>query len=98
VQNKEEMENNGYVDVTGIEDAANDVNGQIGTPTKGVPKMNKEITIDRIKDDRINPDTGRHEYLIKWKPVKESWEDAHSIDKFANLVQTYQVCFFRTEY
>ena len=42
-----------FVDVTGVED-----------PPKGRPVLNRNVKIDRIRQERINPDTGEHEYRM----------------------------------
>lgn len=70
---------NGYIDVTGLDEVPN-----------GVPSMNKQITIDRIREQRINPNTGEHEYLIKWKPIKESWEKANYFEQFPGLIRNFE--------
>jgi hypothetical protein len=77
---------NGYVDVVG----ETEVNG-VESPQ--LPTMNKKIIMDRIRDDRVNPDTGEREYLIKWKPIKESWERAVEVELFNEFVQSYKVTF-----
>uniref|UniRef100_A0A1I8BG95 Chromo domain-containing protein n=1 Tax=Meloidogyne hapla TaxID=6305 RepID=A0A1I8BG95_MELHA len=74
---------NGYVDVTSV-DATN------GTENRKQPALNKKIFIDRIRDERVNPDTGEREYLVKFKPVKETWKRAVEIEGFAEIVQSYK--------
>uniref|UniRef100_A0A915NNC1 Chromo domain-containing protein n=1 Tax=Meloidogyne floridensis TaxID=298350 RepID=A0A915NNC1_9BILA len=73
---------NGYVDVTSLE-----VNG---VQSRKHPALTKKVTMDKIKDERVNPDTGEREYLVKFKPMKESWERAVEVEEFAELVQSYK--------
>lgn len=77
---------NGYVDVMGFDDMPNGNNVM-----PDLPSLNKRVNIDRIREERINPQTGEHEYLIKWKAVKESWENANNIGQFPEIVQVYEV-------
>ena len=41
-----------FVDVTGVEDP----------PPTGQPALNRNVKIERIRQERNNPDTGEHEY------------------------------------
>lgn len=77
---------NGYVDVTSIGDAEAN-----GVDNRKQPTMNKKIIMDRIRDERVNEHTGEREYLIKWKPLKESWERAIEVEVFNEFVQSYKV-------
>jgi hypothetical protein len=82
---------NGFVDVGGIEDFP--VQNGVGSSNPQLqmsPKMNKEIAIDRIKEERTNAD-GEHEFLVKFKPVKETWVKATEVKKYPDLVQAFQV-------
>jgi hypothetical protein len=82
---------NGYVDVTGIGEDTLDVPNGGNAPNNELPSVNKEVVIDRIREERLNQETGEHEYLVKFKPVKETWMAAGQVDVFPELVQAFQV-------
>jgi hypothetical protein len=90
------MENGGdgyEVDVTGLDDGGKIENGnhEQQQEKKEAPTMLKQVVMERIQRERYNAVTGNFEYLIKWKPLKESWEKFADVQQYEQLVQTYQV-------
>lgn len=89
------MENGGdgyEVDVTGLDDGGKIENGnhEQQQEKKEAPTMLKQVVMERIQRERYNAVTGNFEYLIKWKPLKESWEKFADVQQYEQLVQTYQ--------
>lgn len=84
-QQQPPMENGLFVDVTSIEEQQSDN----GNNEPLIPSLIREVQIDRIYGER--GEGNAHEYLIKWKPLKQSWVNAADIAKFPELVQAYEV-------
>lgn len=82
---------NGFVDVTSIEEPINA--GGKGSAKSVIPSLAGEVQIDSIVNER-GRGTANHEYLIKWKPVKQRWVDADEVTQFPELIKAYKVLIF----
>ncbi|KAL3113703.1 hypothetical protein niasHT_016793 [Heterodera trifolii] len=88
---------NGYIDVTSIEEqqeyAENEhqnTSSHLNGGPSDVPKLTREVAIDRILDERGKKGATEHQYLVKWKSVKQCWVNADELKKFPSLTDAFK--------
>uniref|UniRef100_A0A914H392 Chromo domain-containing protein n=1 Tax=Globodera rostochiensis TaxID=31243 RepID=A0A914H392_GLORO len=92
---------NGFVDVTSIEEQQDEADFEQNTSNKdssadppAVPALTRVVEIDRIVDERGGhggkKSSEQHEYLVKWKSVKQCWLSAADLKKFPQLTEAFE--------
>uniref|UniRef100_A0A183BSQ9 Chromo domain-containing protein n=1 Tax=Globodera pallida TaxID=36090 RepID=A0A183BSQ9_GLOPA len=92
---------NGFVDVTSIEEQQDEADFEQNTSSNkngsadppAVPALTRVVEIERIVDERgrgAKKSSEQHEYLVKWKSVKQCWLSAADLKKFPQLTEAFE--------